>query len=190
MKILVMSRAEIEKKYLQFSIPTAIISIRCFTDKTLPKISLTDYVTDILFLRFDDLEATDKYKTFMTYEDAEAVRDFVQKVKDKVEQIVVHCDAGVSRSAGVAAAIGKYLNDDDMFIFGRPRYAPNKTCYQRTLSALMDAEIDESLFDFNYKIFQGAFLITTEKEFYELFFKSEDEFDQWMKMKREEGFCI
>lgn len=188
MKILVMSRDEIEKKYLSFSIPTAIISIRCFNDKTIPKIELTDFISKILFLRFDDLEATDRYKTFMSYKDAEAISDFVESIKDEVEQIIVQCDAGISRSAGVAAAIGKYLNDDDMFIFGCPRYAPNKTCYRRTLNALMGIEADESLFDFNTEIFTASFDITTEKEFNQLFFKSRENFDIWRERKREEGF--
>ena len=192
MDILVMSKHEIERKYLLIYIPTAIISIRSSDDKKLPKITYTDFIKDILFLQFDDLEATDPYTTYMKDKDAEQVKCFVERVKSQVQQIVVHCDAGVSRSAGVAAAIGKYLNGDDMFIFGRPRYAPNMTCYRKTLNALMGVEtkVDKDLFDFNSEIAMVSMDITTPEEYYELFFKDREEFDSWIHQKIKEGCCL
>ena len=54
-----------------------------------------------------------------------------------VDKIIVHCGAGQSRSAGVAAAILKYYTGDDSKIFNNPRYTPNMLCYRRILEALM-----------------------------------------------------
>jgi hypothetical protein len=60
-----------------------------------------------------------------------AVNDF----KDRVDCAVVHCEAGISRSAGVAAAIGMALNNDDSFIFNDSRFTPNRTCYREVMEA-------------------------------------------------------
>lgn len=90
----------------------------------------------------------------MSDKDALKIKEVIEETKEEVTEIWVHCDAGVSRSAGVAAAIGKYLNDDDMFVFGSPRYSPNITCYRKTLNALIgDSEIDLEKIKFNDKVF-------------------------------------
>ena len=63
------------------------------------------------------------------------IKEFVEQVKDRVERIIVHCKAGVSRSAGVGAAILYALNGDDMRVF-RDKYSlPNMTCYRKVLNA-------------------------------------------------------
>lgn len=51
--------------------------------------------------------------------------------------LIVHCDAGQSRSAGVAAAVSKWFNgtDDDYF---RPPYTPNRLVYRMMLEALVE----------------------------------------------------
>lgn len=93
----------------------------------------------ILFLSFDDIEATnDKNEHPITKEDAKRVEKFVNKYKNKVDKIIVHCEAGVSRSAGVCAAIMKALNGDDWEIFDNPRFCPNMTCYNTVLEAFID----------------------------------------------------
>lgn len=55
-----------------------------------------------------------------------------------VENIIVHCDAGISRSAGIAAAILKYLTGDDSQIFNNSKYIPNMKCYRKVLNAFME----------------------------------------------------
>ena len=55
--------------------------------------------------------------------------------KDKVECIIVHCEVGVSRSAGVMAAIQKYLTGDDSAIFNNGAFSPNMYCYRMMLDA-------------------------------------------------------
>ena len=50
--------------------------------------------------------------------------------------VIVHCDAGISRSAGIAAAILKHTTGDDSSIFVNGQYDPNLWCYRKTLEAL------------------------------------------------------
>lgn len=71
----------------------------------------------------------------MTDQDAKRVSDFV--LANSGADIIVHCDAGISRSAGVAAAIMKYLRGDDKPIFNNLRYCPNMWCYRKTLNAFL-----------------------------------------------------
>ena len=52
----------------------------------------------------------------------------------------MHCEAGQSRSAGVAAAIMKYLYNNDTDIFNNRYYKPNMLCYRKVLNAFMECE--------------------------------------------------
>lgn len=70
--------------------------------------------------------------------DAKAIVDFVMANKNNGKHFIVQCDAGVSRSAGVAAALMKYFNGDDSSIFDNPQYCPNMRCYRMVLEALME----------------------------------------------------
>lgn len=72
----------------------------------------------------------------MSDDDAARIKRFVSSYSGV--DIIVHCDAGISRSSGVAAAILKYLIGDDSGIFDNPKYFPNMLCYRRTLNALME----------------------------------------------------
>lgn len=187
MKITVFPRFEIEAIYDKITEPCIIISIYCPAD-TPARVEKTEFIKDILFLAFDDVEEEETlgYKP-MSKEDGILVRDFVEKFKNKVNEIIVHCDAGVSRSAGVAAAIGKYLNGDDMFIFGRPRYSPNLTCYRNTLNAFFgEVKIDEEKILLSDAIFRNAFMFAdSEKEFKDIFITSQEELAKWLKEKNQ-----
>ena len=50
--------------------------------------------------------------------------------------ILIHCDAGISRSAGVAAAILEAWGGNPRTLFDSPWYEPNLHCYRVTLKAL------------------------------------------------------
>jgi protein-tyrosine phosphatase len=76
----------------------------------------------------------------ITDKQANEVAGFVNDVKDKVNRIIVHCQAGVSRSAGVAAAIMKYVNGNDWDVFDNAKYRPNMTCYRKVLDAFTNTE--------------------------------------------------
>lgn len=114
--------------------PSAVISIstpyEVYRDKIYP--SIYNKIAAVLPLVFDDVDGG---KDCMTEEDAQKIATFVKRHEDK--KIIVHCDAGVSRSAGIVAAIMKYYTGDDSRIFDSPRYCPNMLCYRLTLNALM-----------------------------------------------------
>ena len=102
-------------------------------------------ILDILFLSFYDIEEKDEIKPAATEEQifndnmATQIADFVKfwDVKNNNVNIWVHCDAGISRSAGVAAALQKYSNSDDSKYFANDgKYFPNKLCYTKTLQKL------------------------------------------------------
>ena len=71
-------------------------------------------------------------------DDAKKIVEFLKKYPNT--DIIVHCDAGISRSSGVAAAIMKWATGDDSPIFKSYRYCPNTWCYRKTLEALMTQE--------------------------------------------------
>lgn len=70
--------------------------------------------------------------------DAFLIKRLLKKFPDT--DIIVHCDAGISRSSGVAAAILKTYTGDDSQIFDSPRYRPNMRCYRLVLNELMRAD--------------------------------------------------
>lgn len=107
-----------------------------------PFCSQENNVVEILRLQFSDADqpGLDVYgnetgiEDLMSDDDARRVAEFVAKYRE--HNIIVHCDAGFSRSAGVAAAITKYLTGDDSKIFNSQMRHPNMWCYRKTLEAL------------------------------------------------------
>jgi predicted protein tyrosine phosphatase len=67
---------------------------------------------------------------------AQRILDFVDGVKDKIDTLLVHCEAGVSRSSAVAAAVSKiYLGIDPKEpYFRNPKYRPNILVYHTTIA--------------------------------------------------------
>ena len=95
---------------------------------------------DVCRVKFDDVEKGEE--NCITENDARKILNFVERYKNKVSHIVVHCEAGVSRSAGVCAALMYILNGSDMEIFDNPKFCPNMTCYRTVLNEYFK-EIDE-----------------------------------------------
>ena len=140
MNVMVLNRVNAEKlSYNDFSSDKVIISIKTPEDEQAVFNAENDSIKDILYLSFYDVstETQDIFKGYpaMTDEDALKIKEFVLKWKDKVDTIIVHCDAGVSRSAGVAAGILDGLDIDSSQIFDNNRYLPNSLCYRKTLNA-------------------------------------------------------
>ena len=141
-----MARKILEKNINNFDVPTVIISIRSIGDTPPKKLFFhsNHQVKDFITLAFDDVTTYCQGYYPITEQQARKIAKFVMRYKDsRVEQIVVHCDAGISRSAGVAAAIAKYLNGNDDDFFVRGPYTPNMTCYSKVLFALHVAELEE-----------------------------------------------
>lgn len=136
MKVCVMNRAgAVRYSYSPNLEASAVISISTPYEEYAERIYPSPYnkISAVIRLVFDDVDGG---KDCMTAEDAQKIARFVKLHEDK--KIIVHCDAGVSRSAGIAAAIMKYYNCDDTPIFDSPRYCPNMLCYRLTLNALME----------------------------------------------------
>lgn len=93
-----------------------------------------------LFLHFEDFDVDLPGWSIQPIQksDAKAIVDFVMANKHNGKHFIVQCDAGVSRSAGVAAALMKYFNGDDSPIFDNSQYCPNMRCYRMVLEALME----------------------------------------------------
>lgn len=98
------------------------------------------FTKDILTLYFEDLdgESKDCADTHILFNDAHAtaILRFVCKHVNNISAIIVHCDAGVSRSVGTAAALSKILNGkDDAYFKG----CPNRLVYSSILSQCFES---------------------------------------------------
>lgn len=85
-----------------------------------------------LILKFHDVDVVHSgmYDLF-TEVHAKKILDFVDKWKVDIKEIVINCTAGFSRSPGIAAALAKIINGDDMEYFRK--YRPNMLVYRTIL---------------------------------------------------------
>lgn len=81
----------------------------------------------LLQLVFDDTAQPDHARAFTTSQ-AEKILDYVERMWDKVEAFLIHCEIGMSRSPAVAAALSRiYYNDDGPWF---EMDFPNRLVYQ------------------------------------------------------------
>ena len=136
MRFYVYSRQKAKRESYRLNEPTLIISI---TDPILGPntFARNSNIIGLCRFQFDDVDedTCSAGDVLMTSEDAAKIKDYVLAYKDKVECIIVHCEVGISRSAGVMAAIQKYLIGDDSAIFNNDTFSPNKHCYKLMLDA-------------------------------------------------------
>lgn len=86
-----------------------------------PDVFENDKLVDVLQLCFDDvtygwhkrITESDIVRPF-SKEDSDKIAEFVLKYKDIVDNIAIHCDAGISRSVGVMVALNNYFNSGDL----------------------------------------------------------------------------
>ena len=109
-----------------------------------PFCSPENRVTAILPLCFSDADKPGKDVYGLEVEEGDLMRDedarkvvhFVRANRNKL--LLVHCDAGISRSAGVAAAIAEYYEGDARRFFESGQYAPNRWCYSKMMTAFFE----------------------------------------------------
>ena len=65
---------------------------------------------------------------------AREIYSFARWVHRGIEALYIHCDAGISRSAGVAAALSKIYFGDDSAYFNGGVYHPNMRVYRLILN--------------------------------------------------------
>ena len=145
MKVTVMSRWDaVFYCYNPHAQPSVMISISDphMQYAAAPFCSEENKVLQILSLCFADADEPGpdiygydaKVEDLMRDEDAAQVAELLHEYP--ATDVIVHFDAGISRSAGVAAAILKHTTGDDSSIFGNGLYDPNLWCYRKTLAAL------------------------------------------------------
>jgi len=125
--------------------PHVVISIRSPSGEraTLPR---NDSRMDTLWLDFHDVDSTEEGQRALRMINsfgqeakpfdagmAREVKEFM--VRNAVATtVIVNCEAGISRSAGVAAALSKVLMGDDEEYFRR--YVPNRLVYRMILEEM------------------------------------------------------
>ncbi len=135
MEFFVYSRSAIEA-VRPHDAPHVIISITSHADDV-ARLRTTDACLGILRLSFVDIERASSVHpedTLFSPTHATSIWDFVELHRPKIERLLVHCDAGFSRSPAVAAAIARVVNGDDGEFFG-DRYKPNPRVYRGLLDA-------------------------------------------------------
>lgn len=125
-KILILSRKHAEQ--FTYDKPWACISI---SDKTYPFTAHLPYpeihtenLVDLLQLRFDDI--TDQRPGWVEFSESHAqqIWKFVDKVWDKVDLLMIHCHAGLSRSPACGKVIAEKY-DPELSGFYNEMYFPN-----------------------------------------------------------------
>jgi predicted protein tyrosine phosphatase len=134
MKFLVTDRSGIEAGVLVRS-SYIVISIHD-TYSPPARVKKQSGLRGLIQLAFDDAEPTDGAElaaalTLMTAEQADQIWKFFEQHKGEVGSVLVHCEAGVSRSPAVAAALCKGTGGDDRKFFRR--YQPNMHVYRLML---------------------------------------------------------
>ena len=132
MKFLTLAEKELQTlAYTSIDMPHLLISItEPGRDAVIPKLH---HCKEILRLHFHDIQNVSKDYTCFDSSMAKKIIDFVNLNANRVELIVVHCYAGVSRSVAVASALAKIINHKDDNIFSRG--VPNMMVYSTILDA-------------------------------------------------------
>jgi predicted protein tyrosine phosphatase len=63
---------------------------------------------------------------------ADEILEFVSTYALDIDLVVVHCEAGISRSAGVASALSLIYNGEDQYYFDN--YLPNMLVYRKIIN--------------------------------------------------------
>ena len=124
--------------------PHVIVSIFTPGDDP-PLVCQNKYTKQVVQFAFDDLDGPPGPATQLALgnpvlfgdEEAQEIADKVRYWHGKgVDTFVCHCDAGISRSSGVAAALSKHYNGTDLKFFNSYIYRPNMLVYTKVLNAL------------------------------------------------------
>jgi len=131
MNFLVLSRQKIESNIAKYnpSYNHIVISIRDRGSK-LARLAHNSARLGVLHLEFDDIDQIVPYHPeaiLFSPSQAKKILCFVNRYIHQIDAIVVNCEAGISRSAGVAAGLSKIYNENDAHFF--KHYLPNRHVY-------------------------------------------------------------
>lgn len=138
MQFFVYSRAHIERTSPHDDAPHVIISITT-TPQDAAKLPVCATTAGVLRLSFYDLDQLLPGVTedeLFSAEHAKQIWDFVAQHRAAIERVIVHCDAGYSRSPAVAAALSRVIEgtDDEFF----RRYQPNRRVYRALINEAVE----------------------------------------------------
>ena len=147
MKLMVLNKFLISQHAPSIDEPHIIISIRTPGEHTIlqeptpdgasdewienneKKTKVSDSCLGVFFADFYDLTKHEDHQQYgrigpITDKQAMEIVKFVHELADKVNLIICQCEAGISRSAGLAAGLSIALNADDTHLY-KSHYRPN-----------------------------------------------------------------
>lgn len=138
MTVSILSKSElfrlIEKK--QLTTKTAIVSFADDADEFL------DFPDNIRVLKvvFYDIRPSSTVKEHYDslLPEAKNIANFVNRAIKEGKDIICQCDYGISRSAGLAAAILERYAHRGLDVFADYRYTPNQFVYNKVYKALLE----------------------------------------------------
>ena len=125
-----------DKKFAIISIlsPNREIDLSCLCEQ--------ENFIGILNLRFYDLDEDTEIFPYSKYifkpGDAQDTLDFVELINCGLDILCIHCEAGISRSAGIAAALSKIYTGNDNYFF--KHYCPNRLVYRTILNCYYEKD--------------------------------------------------
>ena len=118
MKFLTLSQKQIKNSAIYNSIKEkhVVISITSAEDEEIT-IPFNTHRVSQLYLKFDDVQDIDSRYIYFDRSMANQILEFVEKYINSVSLIIVQCQAGLSRSVAIAAALSKIINytDDNIY---------------------------------------------------------------------------
>lgn len=148
MNFKVMSKSDAQAYSALIEEKAIIISITDVSDSD-ATFFVNPNIKDILRLKFDDVESDTP--NHISREQAKRIIEFVSQHINDIDLILVHCGAGISRSAGVCAALMLIINGNDRDIFECSKYCPNRTCYRYVLDAYYGGYEEDSMVKEKFK---------------------------------------
>ena len=131
MKFVVLSEREIEKYIVTEKHAVISITGPKWEHPKLPKL---DSRVGLLRLKFHDVDREAKKCTLFSQEQAKTIWNFFQRYQSQIEVVVCQCEAGISRSSAVAAALARAIGQNDSEFF--KYYIPNRLVYRVLLEAI------------------------------------------------------
>lgn len=126
MELLILSEMQAIDYATKLTVPTSIVSITCpLDDKVVFKHN--GKLKNVFHMQFNDIVVKNGDFDCPQQEDFAGLKNFIDKLD--CELLIVHCFAGVSRSAATAAAIAQYLGIEKE-IFDNEDYDPNPLVYK------------------------------------------------------------
>ena len=105
-----MSRTQAKRYTYKQNIEDYIIISISEPNEEAPKFNRTRHLKDVLHLYFEDISEVSETHITMSEQDCNDILNFIDRYK-KVNNIIIHCLAGVSRSVSIKCALEEIYNN-------------------------------------------------------------------------------